>query len=228
METKVDEFIRLLDGADSLLLCVDGEGIQGDPEDLDNLADDLIDFWNCMDLNNALAQAAVATEVFPPVCIMITKYDKVDPAFRQGEILTELMKKIFPILFRKKDINGKNRLVTICPVTLGKDLDQGGRLAPKNVEKPICFATYLIQLAKVRQMEKQAQDYISAHKAKIEEYNKQNPFKKLITQKPEPLTQEQIAAVQELINGAAEDLDAIRATIEQLPLYLNGEPIKWN
>ncbi len=225
-EKGTDEFVNLLDGATCILLCVDGKAFKGGEDDIDDIVDEIYNNRGGLELCNALQQAERRYENgFPPVCIMITKYDEVSPALRNMEILTDIMKQSFPVLFHEG--NGHSRMVTICPVTLGKDLNSNGRLAPKNVEKPICFANYLIQMQALNNFVSQADSLVSRNKEEIEEYNNRGWLGKLIKPRPQVLSEEQKQAIQELLSRGKADLDALRSVIEALPLYLNGVQTDW-
>lgn len=220
-----DAFIKLLDGANCLFVCVDGRLVQGDEDELDDIADD---FYNesGMDICNALQRAEEKSgAAFPPVCILITKYDEVSPELQNTDLITQFVKKCFPILFHKG--SGKDRMVTICPVSLGKDIAEGGKLRPKNVERPICFAAYLVQYALFKEMEAKAKGLISESEEKIKRYNNKGFFRKLVTPRPSGLSEEQKQAIAELINNSERDLDDLRAMVNVLPLFINGEETNW-
>lgn len=253
-EEGTEEFVNLLDGATCLLLCVDGEALQGEELDLDevrtlldkisddnreevysqigrlefikDIIDNIFNERGGMELCHALQQAESRYENgFPPVCIMVTKYDKVSPELRDMEIITNIMQESFPVLFHEG--NGHTRMVTICPVTLGKELNNNGRLQPKNVEKPICFANYLIQTAVLENRVSQANDLVSKNQQEVAEYNKRSWLGKKLNPKPTPMTEEQKQAIQELLSRGKADLDALRSVIESLPLYINGVEAEW-
>lgn len=227
IESKLPEFIASMEGAHCLLLCVDGEGIQGSVDELDLLVENLTMDWGCFDLNNAVGHAEKVNENFPPICIMITKYDKISPELRNMDTISAIIKRCFPILFHPSGTSGNNRMVTICPVTLGKDFDQGARLNPKNVEMPICFATYLIQAAKVMSMREQAKELFQQNQDAWEQYHRSNKIIKLLRPTPQFLTEEQKAVIENILNNAEADLNALRAILEPFPLYLNGKEIAW-
>lgn len=225
-EDGTEEFVNLLDGATCLLLCVDGKAIQGSEPDVADIVDNIYNELGGLELCNALQQAERRYENgFPPICIMVTKYDEVSPELRNMDIITSIVKGSFPILFH--DGNGHNRMVTICPVTLGKELNNNGRLQPKNVEKPICFANYLIQTAILENMISEANDLVSKNQQEVEEYHKRSWIGKILNPKPVPLTEEQKQAIYELLNSGKADLDALRSVIESLPLYINGTEREW-
>ena len=220
-----DDFINLLDGANCLFVCVDGSLLQGDAEDLEDIADD---FYNesGMDLCNALMRAEQKSgEAFPPVCILITKYDAVSPELQNMDLITKFVKSCFPALFRKG--NGKDRMVTICPVSLGKDIAEGGKLRPKNVERPICFAAYLVQYVAVQETVKKYKDVLEMGDKLAKAYSEKSFFGKLITPKPRVLSEEERAAVIEFINTAEDDLKDLLSMVKVLPLFINGEETNW-
>lgn len=73
--------------------------------------------------------------------ILITKFDKCH--HRQHEELIDDIQRMFHVLFTKD--SGAGWLVTICPVTLGKDLANDleiGSIHPHGVELPMIFAVY--------------------------------------------------------------------------------------
>ena len=78
----------------------------------------------------------------PPVCLIITKYDLVEPDKRNEEFLLDILKEVFPILFYPA-MGEQGRLVSVCPVTLGREISLGGKLDPRNIEKPFCYLTFL-------------------------------------------------------------------------------------
>ena len=222
-----EKFLKLLENATCLLLCVDGSQIQGDMSDIEDIIDTIYNDAGGMDLCNILQQAERRNEGgFPPVCVMVTKYDKVSEELRNIETITEILVNCFPVLFTEGD-TGKNRVVTICPVTLGKDLENNGPLDPKNVEKPICFANYLIQLRKLQEYIEKANSLLENDQKQKEQYKKRSFFGKIISPKPQPLTEEQKQAMKMLFEKGKKDLEAVRNMIVNLPLYLNGVKTDW-
>lgn len=228
-EESTSEFVDLLDGADCLLLCVDGMAFQGTEDDIENIVDSIYYDKGGLELCNALQQAEAKYEDgFPPVCIMVTKYDEVSPELRKSEIMTDIIQKSFPLLFNENTMAvGKHRIVTICPVSLGKEIGEGGRLDPKNVEKPICFANFLIQMNAVAEMERQADEYIALKQREQETYQKKGFLRKLVSSKPETLTEEQKQAINDLVRNGKKNLDALKGMIENLPLFIDGEQTDW-
>lgn len=126
------------------------------------------------------------------------------------------------------------RLVTICPVTLGTELMSGGKLAPRHVEKPICFSSYLIQLAVYQELQEQVQQYMKIDAMKAEAATKKGTWKKMVDKiikpKPEsqPMSEEQKSAMFELLNMGKDDLNVLRSVIENMPLFINGKESTWS
>lgn len=198
------EYVNCIKNTDVLFLCIDGESIKGDINDLDNLAKNLWYNWDCGSLNNALAWVAEKNEYLPPICLMITKYDKLDSEFHDREVLSKLLQKVFPVLF--------SGVVTICPVTLGKDFDKGARMNPQNVELPICSAAYLIEKSKMILLEKQLQQMFD---------------EKLASGKHDPETEQQIELLRKCGERQQKIVDDLCRTINGLPLYIDGESVDW-
>ena len=220
-----DDFINLLDGASCLFVCVDGSLLQGDESELEDIADE---FYNDsgMDLCNALRRAEQKSgEAFPPVCILITKYDAVSPELQNMKVISKFVQSCFPDLFHKG--NGKDRMVTICPVSLGKDIADGGKLRPKNVERPICFAAYLVQYVAVQEIVKKYKSVLDIGDKMAKAYSEKSFFGKLISRKPPVMSEEEKQAVIELINTAEEDLKSLLTMVNLLPLFINGVETNW-
>lgn len=229
--SKMSEFAVSMKNAHCLLLCVDGEGIAEaadiyGPDETDDLAADLTDRWGCFELNHALASASKQNDSFPAVCVMISKYDKIPNAFRNMETMTEMVKKCFPTLFNDGQ-GGNSRLVTICPVSLGKDLDKGERLRPVNVEKPICFATYLIQASKQKELQEGYRRQVQKDRENMEEWENLNALGKIIHHKPQIMSETEKATMRGLLQSGERDVTELRNMITPLPLYMNGKDIEW-
>ena len=231
LETSMNEFAASMRDAHCLFLCVDGEGLEKsgeyfDPKDIDDLADDLIDSWGSLTLSHALAAAERVNQSFPAVCVMITKYDKVPEKFRSMNTMMGVIRRCFPILFNS-GIEGVNRVVTICPVSLGKDLDQkGARFRPVNVEKPICFATYLIQAQK----QKDYQEQFNRMEQDMREWRKwdqRNFIEKILHPKPRRISRTEQATADSLFQNGEQNVRNLRGMIADLPLYMNGKGIEW-
>ena len=82
------------------------------------------------------------------MCILITKYDAVSPELQNMDLIPKFVNPCFPDLFHEE--NGKDRIVTICSVSLGKDIAEGGKLRPRNVHLPLLAAWYF-RLLKLHQ-----------------------------------------------------------------------------
>lgn len=228
VKTQDEGFLDALEGADCLLICVDGALLANATED--NLDAIVRKFRNkCgLSLNAALWEAAEKNgDRLPPVCILFTKYDVVNQEMKNREILTKFLRKAFPVLMGEDENNRTNCMVTYCPVSLGKDIANGGMLDPRNVEKPICFANYLVQLNLLKQLSRDANAKISASSAKVAEYNKKGFFGKMFASKPKPLSEEQKEAIMAAANAQKNNLADLLAVIDQLPLFINGQEENW-
>lgn len=179
-----------------------------------------------MDLCNALAHAEKAAENgLPAICILITKADAIPEALKDMDLLKLFLQLCFPSLFYPG--KGNNRYVSICPVTLGKDIATGGKLNPKNVERPICMAAYLMQLARCAQLENEVGTFISQNDQEAQKYNNAGILGRLIRRRPRVLSEEEKAVLHGLVESAREDLNELREIISIMKLYINGEDGSW-
>ncbi len=232
LETASDEFLRHLDDSNALLICVDGEALQGEEFDIPNIVYSLQHDRGGLELNHALMQAQSRKQAddssLPPVCIMITKYDKVSESLRNKEILEDqIIKQLFPALFDSEDA-----IVAICPVSLGKEIElPGGRLAPVNVEKPVLFSTYwemrknYVQMAVVLMaMNQKLNEYTTASQA----FANKGILGKIITPKPtEPFTKEVYEKAEATLRKFKDDCNAMLESIANISLYKGGEAVDW-
>ena len=174
-----------------------------------------------IEICNALAHAAESNEekAYPPVCVLITKYDVVSLEFQDMELLTLFVKYCFPILFSKN--NDNKHIVTICPVSLGKDIAKGGKLRPKYVERPIYFALYLSMSMQMKELESSIKlgEESRSYWTWIPKYWK-TPWR----WENEKQRQEEFSA---LINLLKQMLKELHKVVEVLPLYINGEKQNW-
>lgn len=256
--TRMDDFVKSMENANCLLLCIDGaklnKAILETEEDLKDAGDfdlddeqsekknpvdeegkrlDMIaDKMNseCLTLNVAMLQAADANHRLPPICVMITKADKLDklPARGKREELYKILKRCFPPLFAcAPEKGGYKRFVAICPVSLGRDLEQGKRLNLRNVERPICFATYMIQAAKreaYRHEEtSKPQPQPKSHPRDLKSY-----LLDILASTRKQLSSEEKRNMQALLSeeGAASIAQLLKV-IEECPLYVDGIPTEW-
>lgn len=228
VEQANTDFIQLLEGANCLFICVDGEVIQGDEGDIDEIVETLINDRGGFELNYALSQASEKNkDDLPPICIMVTKYDKVSPALRNKEAIRNIVGQVFTELFSPNS-GGATRMVTVCPVTLGKNLDEGAKLDPKGVEMPICFATYLLQLSQFVDLRDDVKGKLERFNHEIDSYNQKGFFKKIITPKPTlPMTKEDAEKIAVELKDRENDVEALRNAIEGMTLYVNGEETEW-
>ena len=202
-----DDFINLLDGATCLIVCVDGSILQGDAEELEDIADDFYHDFG-IDFCNALMRAEQKSgEALPPACILITKYDAVSPELRREDLLTKLVKSCFPLLFCEG--NGKDNMVTICPVSLGRDIAEGGKLRPRNVHLPLFAALYFL----LRKLHQQVHDVLH----RLDEW----PYP---IRPPQAVENPELSVLYQVLSEQKSELEK---ELRALPLFVNGRECTW-
>jgi len=180
-----------------------------------------------LDLCNALNFAeSDSSNQLPPVCIMITKYDLVPKELKHPETLKKFAEICFPVLFRKGD-QGKNRIVTICPVSLGTDFEMGGKLRPRNVERPICLGTYLSMYARVMQEVENHRNKLKSDSEALKRYHDRNVFGKWWNGRPDVMSEEERQNTEAMLQSKTDDLGELLKLLKVLPLYINGERQNW-
>lgn len=230
-----DAFISELKSADCLLICVDGDCVNwgGDwnADDTDQIVNRFTYNAGGLALSNALTTAAMINKRLPPVCVMVTKYDKVPDDFRNqhffvdgfteyGERKDGVLKSIFPTLF---DVNG-GAPVTTCGVSLGANIDMGGPLNPKHVEKPILFATYWKLKRDYRELVNAMNKRIEGYNAELTSYNNKGFWSKLFAQMPQrPFTDAEKADYQNRLDTYKRNLEGLKQIVNTLPHYRDGQ-----
>ena len=160
-----------------------------------------------------------------PIVIIVTKYDYC--YHRNKRELIEDIKKIFSPLFA----SGSGWLVTICPVTLGKELAQdrdNGKIEPKNFDLPLPFVSYCILTEQARsQYEKRKEieyqlDVLKSSNPLIKLIQWQDRVKKIrdINQRLEQANM-QLKETKDMIKILAKELD-----LSITDIYLSGKKIK--
>ena len=226
--------MEYMDGADCLFLCVDGAHFNHDTRN------GIINAINCdgggMELNFMLNRAAVDRKTgndkdLPPVCLIITKYDLVEPDKRNEEFLVDILKEVFPILFYPS-VGQKSRLVSVCPVTLGRDIGQGGKLEPRNIEKPFCYLTFLrmaAALGQYRQEMEQMKAELLRRRASEEAHRSHRLLKRLLPQRPgNQVTEEELGRMVEACCQLERDLMDMKRSLQNMELFDNGQQIPWD
>ena len=137
--------------ADCLFLCLDGSLIRGRMNEIDGVVNRLYSTNSVYDLNRILLNTFNEYGMYPSVCVVITKYDKVSQELRNRQALFSIVEKCFPGLFSGDGYSG--RMLTICPVSLGKEIQFGGKLETKNVELPLLFAVFSKQTWLLKMMD---------------------------------------------------------------------------
>lgn len=224
-----DGFLKHLDDADALLICVDGELFQGTEDDVEEIIDRLQNDCGGLALNNVLMNAQEKKEKqgdnLPPVCIMITKYDKVSEDLT--EILEEqIIKQAFPILF-----DSEKAKVAICPVSLGREIDEGGKLEPKNVEIPVLYALYWEMLNNYSEMRDELNNRngkVKAYQQAKKDYDGKSALKRFFSIEPTlGFTEEDYNKVVKKVERLKNDCNAILNWIDIISLYEGGEKKDW-
>ena len=223
-----------MDGADCLFLCVDGAHFNHDTKN------GIINAINCdgggMELNYMLNRAAVDGKTgkdreLPPVCLIITKYDLVEPDKRNEEFLVDILKEVFPILFYPS-AGQKGRLVSVCPVTLGRNISQGGKLEPRNIEKPFCYLTFLRMaeaLCRYRERMEQVKKELLRQRAAEEGHRHRQIIRRLLPRRGgSQVTEEELGWMVETCCRLERDLTDMKRSLQNMALFDNGQQIPWD
>lgn len=226
--------MEYMDGADCLFLCVDGAHFNHDTKN------GIINAINCdgggMELNYMLNRAAVDGKTgkdreLPPVCLIITKYDLVEPDKRNEEFLVDILKEVFPILFYPF-AGQKGRLVSVCPVTLGRNISQGGKLEPRNIEKPFCYLTFLRMaeaLCRYRERMEQAKKELLRQRAAEEGHRHRQIIRRLLSRRGgSQVTEEELGRMVETCCRLERDLTDMKRSLQNMALFDNGQQIPWD
>lgn len=127
-----------------LFICVDGSLLVGD--DTDEKIDNIKDECSAI-INPFFSEYLKENEMLPPTAILITKYDKCKDDTSSEELCT-IMEECFSPFFIKSNNTNVKRLITIIPVSLGKDLDDSSymsKLRPINIHLPIFMGIWFAQ-----------------------------------------------------------------------------------
>lgn len=226
--------MEYMDGADCLFLCVDGAHFNHDTKN------GIINAINCdgggMELNFMLNRAAVDARTgkdreLPPVCLIITKYDLVEPDKRNEEFLVDILKEVFPILFYP-GTGQRGRLVSVCPVTLGRNISQGGKLEPRNIEKPFCYLTFLRMAAALRQYREnmeQMKAELLRRRDREEGHSRRRLIRRLLTRRGGcQVTEEELGRMVETCCRLERDLTDMKRSLQNMALFDNGQQIPWD
>ena len=226
--------MEYMDGADCLFLCVDGAHFNHDTKN------GIINAINCdgggMELNYMLNRAAVDGKTgkdreLPPVCLIITKYDLVEPDKRNEEFLVDILKEVFPILFYPS-AGQKGRLVSVCPVTLGRNISQGGKLEPRNIEKPFCYLTFLRMaeaLCRYREHMEQVKKELLRQRAAEEGHRHRQIIRRLLPRRGgSQVTEEELGWMVETCCRLERDLTDMKRSLQNMALFDNGQQIPWD
>ena len=72
-----------------------------------------------------------------------------------------------------------------------------------------------------------SKDLINKSNEVANRYNNRSFIGKIIHRRPDVLSEEQKQAMAELINNSERNLDDLRAMVNVLPLFINGEEVNW-
>lgn len=226
--------MEYMDGADCLFLCIDGAHFNHDTRN--GIVNAIICDGGGMELNFMLNRAAVDAQTgkdreLPPVCLIITKYDLVEPDKRKEEFLVDILKEVFPILFYPS-AGQKGRLVSVCPVTLGRNISQGGKLEPKNIEKPFCYLTFLrmaAALCRYRERMEQMKSELLRQRADENEHRRLRLIRRLLPRRESgQATEEELGRMVEICCQLERDLTDMKRSLQNMALFDNGQQIPWD
>lgn len=227
--------VRLMEymkGTDCLFLCIDGAHFNHDTRT--GILSAINRDGGGMELNYMLNRAAEnartgADQGLPPVCMIITKYDLVEPDKRSETFLLDILKEVFPILFHPSS-GGSGRLVSVCPVTLGRDIGKGGKLEPKNIEKPFCYLTFLRQASVLKQYDRRMEllrGQIGAFRRRTEPLQRYRLARQVLSYWPAARAQEELVGLEEQYRHLEHDLVCMKQSLENMALFDNGRQIPW-
>ncbi len=222
-----------LNGTDCLFLCVDGSHFNHETKE--GILSAIHREGGGMELNFLLNRAAADRQTgedrpLPPVCLIITKYDLVEPQKRSGDFLVEILREAFPILFVPSSAGG-GRLVSVCPVTLGKDISRGGRLEPKNVEKPFCYLTFLRQAEELRRRRRELDRLEERTRPFRKIAEKHRGYRKIMERLPRmvwPAAEGDIRRMEAEYRQAEADLRQMKESLQNMALFCGGRELPWD
>ncbi|MCX7922074.1 MAG: hypothetical protein N3B21_08705 [Clostridia bacterium] len=133
----VKKFKEYLKESSCLFICVDGKAFSEEVEDPAYYIRSELGAKRYMHILNEFESV---NKRIPPIVIVVTKFDLCK---RSGEEVKDIIKEVFSPLFTEP--NGYDKLVSIIPVTLGKNIAENGgtgKLEPKNIYLPVAFGIY--------------------------------------------------------------------------------------
>lgn len=210
-----------------LFVCINGSLLQSDKENLEEVADNFNNRFGADLCNVLLHTEAKNTNAITPVCVLITKYDEVSPKLQDMSIITKFVKRCLPTLFQK---NGDaDRMVAVCPVSLGEDIDTGGKLRPKNVEKPLFFALLPMLVALQREIERTYEEIIiknQKHKELMDRLLFSVRLAAIWPPKPDH-TEEFKRELKRTLTIIQELKNKLLLENQNIPLFINGKEQNW-
>ncbi|MBW4571210.1 MAG: hypothetical protein KME31_25305 [Tolypothrix carrinoi HA7290-LM1] len=156
-----------------------------------------------------------------PIVIVITKYDQCaeraqDKASR--EKLFDDIKKMFNALF----LPNKDWLVMLCPVTLGKGLEEDsltGKIQPKNLHLPLVFALY----AKLREYAMTEQARVNETKIRLDTIKSGKWFQRLFTGDDQRATESSLENYQNQLQEIQKRMALLAQELTNAQMFLGGK-----
>lgn len=141
---NVDEynnFKNSINNSNTLLIFLNSSMLKGN--DREEIVDNIK--FECASIFNSFIRDYIESgNKILIVSIVLTKYDLLDKSISDDE-LCNMIKESFDPLFDKKTTNRLDRIVSIIPVSLGKEIadkDYSGKLKPINIYLPLFFSLY--------------------------------------------------------------------------------------
>ncbi|NJN08165.1 MAG: hypothetical protein HC836_44160 [Richelia sp. RM2_1_2] len=153
-----------------------------------------------------------------PIVIVVTKYDLCMD--REKGAIVEDIKQLFEPLFQPNS----GWLVTICPVSLGKELaenPENGAIKPINVHIPVVFAIY----AKLREIALQTMKQQSSVKDALTA--DQNSFwTRLLNSEKIGTGITKVGQLQEEVQKLKSNMALLAQELQKVPLFLSGKEVE--
>ncbi len=169
---------------------------------------------------NDLAQSLNDRQRPFPIVIVITKYDLCQ---KRGRAVIDDIKKMFSTLF----MPNQDWLVMICPVSLGKELEEDsstGRIDPKFLHLPLVFALY----AKFREYMMTEQERVNQTKIRLESLGQGNWFQRLFSGNELQEAASSLDQSQNQLQNIQKKMALLAQELTKLPniqIYLGGKEV---
>ena len=216
-EQDVSELVEYVRESDCVFLCISGEYLVDEitPKTVREIKSDRM---------NQFIQQYVSNQKNPhsnqpfPIAITITKYDLCHHRDRD-DIIADV-KKLFQALFTPNS----GWLVMICPVSLGRDLEdnpENADIIPVNVHLPVVFAVY----SQLRSYGLQLKSDRDLQNSEIDKVKQRNPIVQLIKTSQLREQSEKLATTNTEIGNVEENMKLLSQELQQASLYFNGSEV---